>query len=85
MTAKSKFLTVALAAVAIATTGSLLATGEASAKGFKGGMMHAHHMHHHHGHHGHYRHFARWYVGGGSSCWVYTRVGLVNICEDDDD
>jgi hypothetical protein len=80
MLAKSKFLTVALAAITIATTGSLLATGEASAKGFKGGMMHAHHMHHHHG-----RHFARWYVGGGGSCWVYTRAGLVNICEDDDD
>jgi hypothetical protein len=84
MLTKSKFLAGAAVAVAIAA-GSLSATGEASAKGSKGmGMMHAHHMHHmHHLHH--HRH-GRWYIGGdGGSCWVYTRYGLVNACDDDDD
>jgi hypothetical protein len=76
LTKSKKTLTAALAALAL-TTGLLAAVGEASARphGFHG-------SHFHHGHH--FRHYGRWY-GGGGSCWVYTRVGLVNICDDDDD
>jgi len=118
-TKSKKLLTAALAALAL-TTGSLVATGDAFARGGHGGHGHGGHGHGGHAHfghlghfahfghrghyawhghfrrygwHGHYRHYGwrhyrhyawrgrwygRWYAGG--SCWVYTRLGPVNVC-----
>jgi hypothetical protein len=75
-----KFLTVALAAAAL-SLGSLAVTGEASAKGFKGGM-HGHGHHHGHRHWGHWRGGYGHYGYGYSPCyWVFKPYyGKVKVC-----
>ena len=78
-TSAKKFLTVAIAVASLAT-GSLAVTGEALAKGGKGGFHFGggHHHGHHHGHR-HFRHFG--YYGGYNPCyWVHKPWGLVKIC-----
>jgi hypothetical protein len=87
-----KYLTIAVAAAALAI-GSLSVTTEASARGSHGGGgmrghgghgMHGGHFRHGgHGHfrHGHWRH--RWGYGFGyaaSSCWAPGPYGPVWIC-----
>jgi hypothetical protein len=80
-TSAKKFLTVAIAAAALAT-GSLAVTGEALAGGKHFGGGHKFHGGGHHKFHGHWgfkRHFG--YYGGYSPCyWVHKPWGLVKVC-----
>jgi hypothetical protein len=81
-----KYLTIAVAAAALAI-GSLSLTTDASARGGHGGGHGGHgggqgmRGHGGHGHHGHWRH-RYWGYGYGyaSSCWVYGPRGPIWIC-----
>jgi hypothetical protein len=91
MTATRKFLTAAIAALAL-SAGALAITTEAAARGQHGGGPHGggqsrsylagQRMGHHHGHHLHLQHHRhrRYLFARFTPCVVWTRQGWTNVC-----